>query len=80
MAGTSSVKSRYALLPGHDDAETGRDSRDHLSPIARIRKSPARGRAFEFWRKDARIRSDSSRQRGQYGPDFSNRILPALQQ
>jgi hypothetical protein len=33
-------------LPGHDDAETGRDSRDHLSPIARIRKSPARGRAL----------------------------------
>jgi hypothetical protein len=31
------VKSRYALLPGHDDAETGRDSRDHL--IARIRKA-----------------------------------------
>jgi hypothetical protein len=32
MAGTSSVKSRYALLPGHDDVETERDNRDH--PIA----------------------------------------------
>jgi hypothetical protein len=44
-SGTSGAKTRFALC-GHDDAETGRDSRDHLSPIARIRKSPARGRAL----------------------------------
>jgi hypothetical protein len=36
MAGTSSVKSRYALLPGHDDAETGRDSRDHLIALGSV--------------------------------------------
>jgi hypothetical protein len=36
MTGTSRAKTRFALC-GHDDAETGRDSRDHL--IARIRKA-----------------------------------------
>jgi hypothetical protein len=26
-------------LPGHDDVETGRDSRDHLSPIPHKQKA-----------------------------------------